>query len=348
MEYAIFGARSIALGILRAMEELYSEHKMTAFLVSRKEDNLSILSGYPVIQIDEFSQKDITILIATPENYHLEITRKLNEKGFKKYVCLDSHKEQKLMEKYYKSINLFAPLSELNGGDEKPLINIYIVKFHKDKEVKNIFENTRWAIPIQVGTKLTTKRIAKINDASGINISDRNGNYCELTALYWIWKNKINSSEYIGNFHYRRFLDISEEDMAKLKYNDVDVVLPYPMIYEPDVLVHYTNYILEKDWNTMLDAIKELEPEYYDVALSITKQPYMYNYNMFVMKNTVLNKYCNWLFPILDYVYEKSCPAGKERNDRYIGYIGENLLTIYFLCNKDKLKIKHAKRIMLT
>ncbi|MBP3805777.1 MAG: DUF4422 domain-containing protein, partial [Oribacterium sp.] len=43
---------------------------------------------------------------------------------------------------------------------------------------------------IQVGTSLADREIeAAFFDDKNDNISDKNKQFCELTALYWIWKN---------------------------------------------------------------------------------------------------------------------------------------------------------------
>ena len=52
-----------------------------------------------------------------------------------------------------------------------------------------------------------------------------------------------------------------------------------------------------------------------------------------------MRSYCEWLFPILARTEELSIPRGNERNDRYIGYMGETLETIYFMANRDNLNI---------
>ena len=43
------------------------------------------------------------------------------------------------------------------------------------------------------------------DDGDPDNISSKNGIYCELTGLYYIWKH-VKNVEYTGLVHYRRFL----------------------------------------------------------------------------------------------------------------------------------------------
>lgn len=62
---------------------------------------------------------------------------------------------------------------------------------------------------------------------------------------------------------------------------------------------------------------------------------------MILVNRSVLNDYCEWLFPILARVEELSEPKGNERADRYIGYMGETLETLYFMYNADKLNVVH-------
>ncbi|EAK5848006.1 DUF4422 domain-containing protein, partial [Campylobacter lari] len=47
-----------------------------------------------------------------------------------------------------------------------------------------------------------------IGDNTGENISYLNRYFCELTGIYWAWKNydKLGNPDYIGFAHYRRLL----------------------------------------------------------------------------------------------------------------------------------------------
>ena len=76
--------------------------------------------------------------------------------------------------------------------------------FHKP----SIAPPVEWVIPIQVGTEKGAEIFCSIQDNQGDDhISEKNDSFCELTALYWIWKNldKIDA-RYIGLAHYRRYL----------------------------------------------------------------------------------------------------------------------------------------------
>lgn len=56
-------------------------------------------------------------------------------------------------------------------------------------------------LPVQVGAEGKTD-LGYTRDNTGENISSKNPSFCELTGLYWAWKNL--DADYIGLVHYRR------------------------------------------------------------------------------------------------------------------------------------------------
>ena len=96
--------------------------------------------------------------------------------------------------------------------EKKPDIRIFIA-CHKPTYVP---ENSLF-YPVQVGAALTNKRFEHMayRDNEGEHISEKNPDYCELTAQYWAWKNM--EADYYGFFHYRRYFsfdpDANKEDM---------------------------------------------------------------------------------------------------------------------------------------
>jgi len=49
------------------------------------------------------------------------------------------------------------------------------------------------------------------------NIADRNPNWCEMTTIYWAWKNgDIKDDDYVQHSHYRKVLDLPDEVDADL------------------------------------------------------------------------------------------------------------------------------------
>ena len=62
-------------------------------------------------------------------------------------------------------------------------------------------------LPIQVGAE-GKQSFGFQRDDAGENISSANPRMCELTAVYWAWKNL--NADYIGLVHYRRHFTIAK------------------------------------------------------------------------------------------------------------------------------------------
>ena len=192
--------------------------------------------------------------------------------------------------------------------------------------------------------------ISELRDNAGENISAKNRNYCELTAAYYAWKN--SQAAYKGLCHYRRIFEIDDEQMQILmeRQAEWDVILPYPSIHYPNISTQHIRYIKEADWKAMLQALEEIAPDYFETYQRLVKkgEQYFFNFNMLIARAEVFDDYCNFLFAVLERAEALTTPKGWERADRFAGYMGENLTTLYFLKNKDRLKIVYAGKRWLT
>lgn len=339
----IYGAQAVAFSTYRALSK--KGNNVLFFVVTESKGNPSLLENIPVITLDEFlrwcreNHEFPKVYIATPDSVQQEISDTLEAHDYFNFTCVDSKAFGDLMSDYYSSMNIFAGLD--TESYIKDHVAIYQARSEKDRLLKHIYKNHIWTHSVQGGVTQCVRTLStEFFDNTGDNISTKNSNYSELSVLYWAWKNSNKSV--IGLEHYRRFLRVTEADLFMLIDGEVDAVLPFPMIYTPDISEQRRRWISNSDWAATLQALKELAPEYFSCVGEIDSQPYYLNYNMIIARKEVLNEYCAFLFPVLERVEELT--DGEKRKDRYIGYIGEYLCTVYFLMmeKEGKMKVRHA------
>lgn len=181
------------------------------------------------------------------------------------------------------SIKRVNRISEHFSQDVKSKsVHIYTARCHADRKLKEDLSRYSWEIPIQAGAALTEQRICKICDNQGENISHKNKQYCELTALYWIWKNDY--SDYAGLCHYRRHFELDAIILGKLACSGIDVVLTLPILNFPSVGKVYSHDHVGYDWKVMMEAIRVLEPDYVETANTLQDGNFYYGYNMFIAR----------------------------------------------------------------
>lgn len=355
-ELVIFGAQGLARMAQEAIEGLNPEVHIQCFLVSRETGNAKEIAGRPVRLLSEFASEEseiekrqTEILIAAPESIQPEIEELLEIYGFSAHKRLNTERWAELVKLYHVRLGKFRPIASLPIGMGMPFVRIFAACSQQDTPLMRDRQFPAYILPIQAGAALCDRQIARLRDDTGENISEKNGNYCELTALYWIWKNRLftdtgnyNAFQYFGLAHYRRFLRLDDDDWKRLAANDVDVVLPYPLPYEPDIQAHHRMYLQEADWQAALRALREVKPEYAKAFPRILQQRYFFNCNVILAKRKILAEYCAFLFPILERTEQLSIPRGEERSDRYLGYLAESLETLYFMENAKALNIVHT------
>jgi len=346
-EACIYGAGVIAYGAYKAVRELY-HIRINCFLVTNGEGQPEQIDGIPVTALQKAPRNYAKgfIIVATPEEYHKDIVHCLREKQYGFYSLLDSHNEYILMSRYLKKVQDLKLLEDcrVNGKTDKPdSIGIYMAVSHRDKPLKGVYHEAPWVKKIQAGAALTDSRIADITDEGADSLSMQNALYCELSASYYVWKH--NTCDVTGLFHYRRVLNITEEQLHLLEIKKVDAILPLPFVCYPDASGQYGRYLLPEDIRAMRGVLQEYETDNMSEIDAILKSPYLYNYNMLVARREVFNDYCDWIFPLLKEIADRCEKEDRKRLPRYVGRIGEVLTSLYFMMNKQKWQIAHAEKI---
>jgi hypothetical protein len=215
-------------------------------------------------------------------------------------------------------------------------------------------------LPIQVGKDISDKDLGIQGDNTGDNISLKNKSYCELTGLYWAWKN-LKKIDYIGLCHYRRYFNFNNKgiyysdhknicdikiEKLNLKipnldsiFNKYDIILSKPKILPYSIFVDYCICHCSEDWRTIEKIILKKYPEYDNAIELMHKSNKLYPYNMMIMKWDDYDKYCHFIFDILNKAEKEIDISGYDNvQQRVWGYIGERLLTLYVYKNKMKIK----------
>jgi hypothetical protein len=213
-------------------------------------------------------------------------------------------------------------------------------------------------IPVQVGAEGKNIIEEYKQDSEGENISNKNPYYCELTGLYWAWKNL--EADYIGLVHYRRYftknVKIPKNEKEKFKnvlskkeadkiLDKVDVILPRKRrYYIENMYDHYKHTLYIEPLDKTREIIEEKYPEYLEEFEKLHQRTSAHMFNMLIMKKEILNDYCNWLFDIL-FELEKRVDSSQYDtfHSRFYGRVSELLLDVWI--NKNGIKYEEVKVI---
>lgn len=227
--------------------------------------------------------------------------------------------------------------------------------------------------PIHVGRMTAAMPLrGMVGDDTGETISDKNTAYCELTALYWAWKND-SDSDYIGLMHYRRMLDLTDrhpsgsvehspdrfeiadwvaeaESWIASDLGEYDIVVPRHHKMGRTVEANYKAGHKSQDFDLAREVIAQDHPDY---LASFNKLAAGYNVrlgNMSIMARPLFDRYCAWLFDILSKVEGSAVPRDTYTpyQGRYLGFLAERLMSVFVAKHAADLRIKEVSILNLS
>ena len=254
------------------------------------------------------------------------------------------------------------------------------VAYHKPSAVfkSDIF------VPIQVGAKNSAWDSGLVRDDGGDNISSENGRYCELTGLYWGWKNYLPDHpevNCVGLCHYRRFLNpfltgkdgfpfrpesfkrfsrtFASWDSQSLSrcFESADVVLPTKIdlrkswLYDRRRETVYSQMCRKKLAPAMDAMIAELIHRHPVHATKIREfylGPAFHCCLTFAMKRETFLSFAEWIFSILETMthFPDENVRRNVLSSRALGFLAERLMDVWLIVHPE-LVVKECDSIQL-
>ncbi len=339
---------------VKNIEECYEIVSSEIHEIYRMEDNFydsEFHNYFKFIFEQSFDKREYAIVDGVVEKNHLLCRCNglyfrvppylLEHRNLKKLkVILKSKSVEKLFQSYYGEFRFLEDESHIERGTHT--YSVYMARCHVDKNIK-FTEVPDWVIPIQTGASLTKKRICRICDDQGENISEYNRDYSECTAIYWMWKNAPRT-DYIGLCHYRRHFDIPKNNIDIIGANNYDIVVTVPTI-TMGIYQYFRQFVTEEDIDVLKRIVWEDYLEYHKATQNYYDNLFCPPCNMFIMRYEIFQKYAEFAFGVarkIERYYEEKQVV---RNDRYMGFLMENLLDIFLIRHKNYYKIGYTNMI---
>ena len=222
-------------------------------------------------------------------------------------------------------------------------IRLYVMTHKKIAEIPDTLY-----IPMQVG-KAGKEDFGYVGDDTGDNISAKNNRYCELTGMYWLWKNV--KCDIIGVCHYRRYFikdeKLLDQSYIEKKMQNYSMIIPSSAcVKDEDVYYHYRKRHYTKDLDLCRQVISEKYPEYVQAFDYCMRTILVSVGNMWITRKDIFDKYCEWLFDILFEVEKRIDLTGyDEYQTRVMGFLSERLFRVWLMMQNEKITEEEIKLI---
>lgn len=222
--------------------------------------------------------------------------------------------------------------------------------------------------PIHVGAAGSSAPLGMLRDDAGDNISEKNTTWCELTGMYWVWRNV--RAPYYGFCHYRRYFDFGElhrrldterpipsaphsadpatggaisanslcdPAFATHAIENMDIIIPALWDFgQTTIAMQYAQCHNMGDLVTAMDVVNEVSPWLAPNVDRVLSSTALAAYNMFVMGDELFQQYMGWLYEVLTETERRITVSEDPYQRRVFGFLAERLLNIFVSWHADQ------------
>lgn len=353
-KFYIFGAHSRAQTTAEYVKTLHPDWELLGFLVDDEEKNASELMGVPVQHLDKKPGLDMaaSVYLGIRGVGFVHVTEALQKLGFDEIIPVTPELDRELRMAYMKTAfsaagRSFELLEEIaSDGDVSTKVLLGVAHGTFDEHIQDAEELRLEERFIQAGAAISDDRIdCSFYDNDGDNISYKNRQFCELTALYWLWRNC--SAEWIGLEHYRRRFILPEDWTARL--GQVDAILPVPLYVYPSLEGNFVARHKKQVWEMAIQILSEQHPDMQEAVTEFFSKQGCYSpCNMLIARREVLDNLCSWLFPMLFDLEERVGMLEDSYQNRYPGFVSERFISFFFWYYRDKYNVVYSEKNFLS
>ncbi|GAB1394371.1 hypothetical protein MASR1M60_25350 [Rhodocyclaceae bacterium] len=185
------------------------------------------------------------------------------------------------------------------------------------------------------------------------SIRHKNATYSELSAIYFVWRNR-RYGRFVGFCHYRRYFDFlssgterrmttirSAEELASYRpsiealttmhdqLQNNGIILSGTELLLPTVAEHYMRYHYPDHYLLAIDLLLKRHPHLKPFVLEQFSQDHGHTNNIFICSAHFFEKLCNWWFDLLFAIEDVIGPINDAYQSRYPAFLAERLFDIY-------------------
>lgn len=157
-----------------------------------------------------------------------------------------------------------------------------------------------------------------------------NVGFSEWQKIYEMYKNQNMLNKYVGLAHYHRYLQFSDDVnyVPDEKYFD-DVFLNYGImtkepLYLQNLRIQYGFCHNVKDYDIMMDIIKNDFPEWFETAEYCTNSGIMFDSNIMILRKNDFLGLCQFVFSVL-FKYCERVGIDKTSDESFIKHMRNNI-----------------------